>query len=173
MNVAIHPLRPAKSTFFALLDVNALVVIIGAIEMLNSQPSIDPSLTSDFADKQCNDQRSFPRIHLSSVPAELVLADRKRLSVAVNDVSPDGVQIQCDDDTGNQINSTGKDDEHTVFLRFAIPIRNGVTDLLTKCRVSSFSSRPDNGATLSLSFLNFVGTGECDLGRFFVQEMEF
>ncbi len=124
---------------------------------------------------QAQTHRSYPRMHLRNVTGELVLADRRRLSVAVQGISPDGVEIRCGADTVGDLQSkaatdTGAKDQ--VFLRFNLPHVADTSDLLTGCRISSFASNPDGSADVELEFLYFGGAGQDNLDGFFQVVLE-
>ena len=141
--------------------------------------SLDLNKTDDVARQNAavyEESRAFPRIKVNGVVAELVLADRKRLSVNVHDISPDGIQVRCDAAAISQLHAGGDANKAAIgdslYVRFALPLSEGTADLLTECRIAYLADMPDGPVAFGLKYLNFVGTGECDLGRYLVQELE-
>ena len=128
------------------------------------------------ANTRDDDPRAYPRINVRGVTAELVLADSKRLTVDVDDISPDGIQIRCDVNAAKQLHPSDKtspEDVPPLFVKIGLPLPGGVSDLLTESRIIHFAimSGGDDVA-FGLKFLKFVGTGKQDLDRFIAQALE-
>ena len=128
------------------------------------------------ANTRDDDPRAYPRIKVRDATAELVLADSKRLTVGVHDISPDGIQIRCDVNAAKQLHPSDKtspEDVPPLFVKIGLPLPGGVSDLLTESRIIHFAimSGGDDVA-FGLKFLKFVGTGKQDLDRFIAQELE-
>ncbi len=119
--------------------------------------------------------RGFPRLHVNNLTGELVLPDRRHVAVSLQDISPDGVEIHCHPHTARTLQSnsaTETSQKAQVYLRFGVPLARGITDLLTRCRISSLATRADGTVEAELAFLCFGGSGRTDLNRLFEEALE-
>ena len=144
--------------------------------MTNLQALTDTYRAPHYSAAQYEDCRGYPRIDVRNLPAVVLLPDRKLLAVAVLNISPDGVKIDCNRDVARHLHARGNvteaDKGQPLRLQFKIPRGDGLTAIQTTCRICYFADTPDGHAALGLAFLHFHGAGECHLGKFFEEALE-
>ena len=125
-----------------------------------------------------DDRRKYPRLVLQ-IPVNVHIEYGKYADACLYDLSPDGLQIRCDQETANQIDTLSKKnlykDKPSITVEFALPQTNNRAVIVVKCSICYFSPLPakaNDDVALGLQFRQFSGDSLQQIKDFFLSELE-
>ena len=124
------------------------------------------------------DKRKYPRLKLH-IPVKVQSQNGKCVNAKLYDISPDGLQIRCDQEMARVIHPGGKqipeNDQPSVTVGFNL-LHNGTnTEIIVRCSICYFAlpaSGANNEYAFGLRFRQFKGKCRQHIKRFFLSEME-
>ena len=124
------------------------------------------------------DRRKYPRL-LLFIPVKVHIGDDLYVDALLHDVSPDGLQIRCDQETADQIHAAGNKNSFwgkpSLEIEFTLPNREKKIEIVVKCTITYFTALPeraDNDVAFVLHFRRFGGDSLRLLKSFLYSEME-
>ena len=132
--------------------------------------------TSQFEVKE--DKRKYPRLVLQ-IPVKVHIENGLYADASLHDLSPDGLQIRCDQETAHEIDTFSKKNlfknRPSISVKFALPRTNNNTGIVVRCSICYFVSLPlkeNDDVAFGLQFRQFSGDSLQQIKRFFLSEME-
>ncbi len=128
--------------------------------------------------KSFEDRRKYPRLRLD-IPVKVKYQSDKFVEARLYDISPDGLQIRCDQPTAGLIHPSGKPiPEHaqpSVLIGFTLPANNENSEIIVKFSIWYFALLTDgaiNEVAFGLCFRQFKGDCRQRISQYFLSEME-
>ena len=123
-------------------------------------------------------RRSYPRLNLL-VPVKVQYENGKYAKAELHDISPDGLQIRCDQETANKIHPAQtrilKNAQPSIVVGFSLPQTDVNTEIIVKCAICYFAlltTDTSNEVAFGLQFKQFSGDCRQQIKKFFLSEME-
>ena len=125
--------------------------------------------------KKAEEKREYPRI-IIDCPVSLMLADAVVLKATAYDISPGGLQIQCNKKTAHQLlEKTKKANKKTspgFGVSLSLPLDGKQAKLVSLCKHIYLVSLEDDLFAIGLSFTGLKGKSKSVLKRFIEASME-
>ena len=126
------------------------------------------------------EKRKYPRIIINA-PAQIQYAEGKSVNIHIYDISPEGLQVRCDDETAELLRPSNKpvhkDKKAPVKITFSLLYNNKEREIDVSCHIL-YITVPENvvgvehNVALGLKFIRFQGEGKKITGRFIYNEMK-
>ena len=124
------------------------------------------------------DKRKYPRLVLQ-IPVKVHIEQGLYADAFLHDLSPDGLQIRCGQETAREIDTISKKnlfkDRPSISVEFALPRTNNNTEIVVKCSICYFAPLPseeNEDVAFGLQFRQFSGDSLQQIKDFFLSEME-
>ncbi|MFT5134531.1 MAG: hypothetical protein ACI9SC_003010 [Gammaproteobacteria bacterium] len=113
------------------------------------------------------------------MPVKVQYENGKYVKANLHDLSPDGLQIRCDQDTANKIHPAQtqilKNAQPSIVVGFSLPKTDVNIEIIVKCSICYFGLLPpgtSNEVAFGLQFKQFSGDCRQHIKKFFLSEME-
>jgi c-di-GMP-binding flagellar brake protein YcgR len=123
-------------------------------------------------------RRKYPRLNLH-IPVKVQSQNGKCVSAKLYDISPDGLQIRCDQEVAGVIHPGGKQikegEQPKVTVGFNLLLNGKNTEIIVRCSMCYFAlltNGENNEVAFGLRFRKFKGKCLQHLKQFLLSEME-
>ena len=107
-----------------------------------------------------SEARHQPRV-IVNLPMQIRLDDGQFFNAIVHDVSPDALQIRCDQKTAQLLSplDNASSSPHTAHIRLHLPFNAGSLSLSADCEIIHQSACDHEQVAFGLRFVEFSGVG--------------
>lgn len=123
-----------------------------------------------------DDRRKYPRLQIH-LPIKIRTKPGKYVHAKIFDLSPDGLQIRCDRDTGQLIHPVEEaidfDNKPIVVVAFNIPHHKGEKEIIVRCKIC-YKKLLNQGSKVAFGVKFTCFKENCDkyISQYFAYEME-
>jgi len=130
--------------------------------------------------KTYEDNRKYPRLKID-LPVKVRYGKGKYIRARIHDISPDGLQIRCDQKSAQLLHSSGKlieeDKRPSVVVVFKVPYKKAYNKIIVRCQICYFALLGDENVeritvAFGLKFNKFKGDCGKYAGWFIYNEMK-
>ena len=127
--------------------------------------------------EQLDEQREQPRIDISA-KARIQRSDDAPVSVAVVNISPDGLQLRCDSEAAQKIHPEARQiapgEAHTVRIAVGLPVADGTRIVTGTAQLLYFSTvDTDPRCVIGVKFAQLDENSEQGLAAFFADQLGY
>ena len=123
-------------------------------------------------------RRKYPRL-IMQIPVKVQNQHGLNLDARLHDISPDGLQIRCEQESAELIHPGGKqitkNTQASVVIGFRLPQNEASIEIIVRCSICYFVVLEDSGpdeVAFGLQFRQFEGDSLRHIKQFFLSEME-
>ncbi len=123
-------------------------------------------------------RRMYPRLVLL-IPVKICLQAGVNVDAQLQDISPDGMQIRCNEEIATSIKEgctrTGEKRRPSILLEFELPGASALIKINVECSICyvvTLKGKSSNNIAFGLQFKQFKGKSLQEIQKFFLNELD-